>query len=596
MNELDEIKRRIDIISFLSEYIQLKKMGRNFKALCPFHSEKTPSFVVSPERQIWHCFGGCQEGGDIFSFLMKIEGIDFPQALEILSQKAGVKIERKFHLDDKQKLREDILKANQLASNYYNFILTSHKVGIKAREYLKKRKINEKIINSFKLGYAPDNWDSLSKFLLKKGISEYIILKANLGIKSRLGNLIDRFHGRLIFTLKDHRGNIVGFSGRLIPGLTSTHEEAKYINTSETPVYIKGNLLFGLDITKEAIKQKNEVIIVEGEFDLLSSYKEGISNIVAIKGTALTVNQVSLIKRYTDIVVVSLDNDPAGLIAAKRSIEIAESAGMNIKVVQTPLGKDPDECVNLNPSAWKKAVDTAVPFYDFILNSALKKYNRSDAYEKKKIADEVLPFYSRISNTIVQSHYISLLSKQINVTEEKITILADKLNKVKSIGEKIQQKEKDKKIKISVEEYLLSLILQMPSLVELLDIINLQDLKKTISAFTDSAVKKIAVYLLDFIGKQSNSVFSAVDFIKTLPVELMTAADKAYLFELNDIMIEKGAFKKELLKTKDKLLYKYYKNLLVNISSGLENVDEVRLSEINKEFTEIQNNLKKVDR
>ncbi len=280
-----EIKKKIDIISFIGSFISVKKSGRNYKALCPFHQEKTPSFVISPDRQIWHCFGACQDGGDIIRFLMKWENITFIEALRELAEKAGVKL-AKVNLEDKTwKKKERLLSINFLASEFFEYILQKTSIGEKAQSYLKKRKLDPRISKKFQLGYAPASWDSLLNFLKKKKFSEYEIVESGLMVKSERGRIYDRFRGRLIFPIKDARENVIGFSGRT---LDENVKEAKYINTPETPLYHKRETLFGINVAKEAIKNEKNVMIVEGEFDVISPFQQGIENIVAIKGSALT--------------------------------------------------------------------------------------------------------------------------------------------------------------------------------------------------------------------------------------------------------------------------------------------------------------------
>jgi len=329
MTDVELVKSKIDIVSFLSDYITLKKAGRNFKALCPFHSEKTPSFVVSPERQSWHCFGSCGEGGDVISFLEKWENLEFLEALRILAKKVGVTLSN-YTPSSQTQLKDRLIEANHLASEFYHYLLVNHKIGKRAREYLESRRIKNETIKTFMLGYAPESWDSLLKYLLKKGYQTGEIHQAGLVVKSDRGRYYDRFRGRLMFTLCDHRGNVIGFSGRLLDeeihseykrGVYSERERgAKYVNTAETPVYIKGNTLYGLYITKEAIKKEKEAVLVEGEFDMLSSFQAGAANVCAIKGSALTEGQLLLLKRYTENLILALDSDFAGSEAAKRGI------------------------------------------------------------------------------------------------------------------------------------------------------------------------------------------------------------------------------------------------------------------------------------
>jgi DNA primase len=292
---VEQIKAKIDIVTLTSEYLELRKSGRNYKGLCPFHGEKTPSFYVSPERGTWHCFG-CHEGGDVITFLQKWENIEFIEALKILADKVGVTLSG-FTPTESFSQKEKIIAINHLASEFYHYLLMTHPVGKNALEYLKSRHIKPETMKTFALGYSPNSWDNLKKFLNKKGYDNEDLVTAGLVIRSERGTYYDRFRGRVMFALRDSRGNTIGFSGRVLPG--SDEKSAKYINSPETPVYIKGHTLYGLDISKEAIKKEKYAVVVEGEVDLIASFQSGITNVVAIKGSAFTAEQVVLLKRYT---------------------------------------------------------------------------------------------------------------------------------------------------------------------------------------------------------------------------------------------------------------------------------------------------------
>ncbi len=462
MTDTDQIKQKIDIVTLISEYVPLKKTGANYKGLCPFHAEKTGSFIVSPERQIWHCFGGCQDGGDIFKFLMRIENMDFLEALKILAKRAGVKLES-HQSSATSDLKDRIFSANFLASEYYNYILTSHPLGKKARGYLADRKITDNSIKLFRIGYAPNSWDSLLKFLTKKGYSFAEMEAAGLVSKSGIGKYFDRFRGRVIFTLCDQRGNVVGFAGRL---LDSDAKEAKYINTSETICYTKGNVLYGLNITHDEIKKEGFVIAVEGEIDAIQSYQAGVRNVVAIKGSALTAGHVNLLKRYTEKIYLSLDADFAGDAAAHRGIEIADQAGLDIKVVTFHDGKDPDELIKKNPALWREAIEKAVSFYDYVIDSALEKYDQKSAEGSKKIVSDVAKFLEPIDNLVVKNHYLKKLAEKLGIPQNILeSQLAKEFKKSfinrSPLATSPQPLATIKSRSELLEEYLLSLLLQV---------------------------------------------------------------------------------------------------------------------------------------
>jgi len=347
MDQIEEVKKRTDIVDLISEYIALKKAGRNFKARCPFHEEKTPSFIVSPELQIFKCFG-CGAGGDAIKFLQLYEKMEFWEAVEALAQRAGVKLIRR-RVSRNEQAKRRLYEINSLVTEFYHFLLTKHEVGRTALGYLVRRGIKPESIETFKLGFSPKKAETITSFLKKKGYAVPEILQAGVAVSTRRGSLLDRFRGRLIFPLYNHRGNVVGFSGRLIPGIPLP-EEAKYINTSETMIYHKGENLYGLWLTKREIQKKKKAIVVEGEFDLISSYQAGVTNIVALKGTAFTEDQARLINRFAETAILALDADLAGDEAVKRSAQVADSVGLDVRVTLLPEGfKNPDEVAKKEP-------------------------------------------------------------------------------------------------------------------------------------------------------------------------------------------------------------------------------------------------------
>ena len=412
MDQVEEVKQKTDIVALINEYLPLKKAGRNYRANCPFHGEKTPSFMVSPELQIYKCFG-CSESGDAFSFLEKYEGMEFYEALKFLAQRTGVKLKA---IGDKQySEREKLYEINELAGKFYQYILAKHPAGKIARQYvLQKRGLKPETIKTFGIGFAPDIPDLLSKFLLKKKYNHYDIEKTGLVFVGR-GRVFDRFRGRVTFPLYDHRGNCIGMAGRILPEY-ERKEVGKYINSPETPVYHKGNVLYGLNATRSEIKREKYAVVVEGEVDLISSWQAGIKNIVAIKGTALTPEQIKVLSRLTSKLVLALDSDLAGDSAARRGIEIAQSQGMEVRVVRTGEYKDPDEFARADPEGLKKAIQTAENVWDFLIEVIFAKHDPNTGEGKAKISREIVPILASIEDKIVQSHYISLVAKKLDVT------------------------------------------------------------------------------------------------------------------------------------------------------------------------------------
>jgi DNA primase len=416
-DQAGEIKAKVDIITILSEYLDLKKSGRNYKALCPFHSEKTPSFMVSQELQIYKCFG-CGEGGDVYDFLQKYEGMDFYEALKYLAEKAGVKL--KPLAPGRKGEKEKFYEINNQALRFYHYLLTKHKIGKKALSYLvKNRKIEIDSIKTFRLGYSPESPYALKRYLGdKKGVSQDDLVRAGL-ILIKEGRVFDRFRDRIIFPLYDHRGNVLGFAGRTLPG-EKNKDLAKYINSPETPVYHKSDVLYGLNNTKKEIRDEGFAVIVEGELDMISSWQSGVRNVVAIKGSALTQEQVKLLSRFTQKVVLALDADVAGDAASRRGIQIAEKEGFEIKVAKLGKYKDPDDLARSDPEKLQKCIKRSVGIWDFLIDSIFARFGGEGGVQKAKLSKELIPVLSSISDRIVQSHYIQLAAKRLGVSEEAV--------------------------------------------------------------------------------------------------------------------------------------------------------------------------------
>lgn len=431
---LEEIKSRIDLAELIQSYVRLHKAGINYKANCPFHHEKTPSFFVSPTRQIWHCFG-CGKGGDAFKFIMEIEGHDFPEAMRLLAQRAGVVIR---HEDpavrsERNRLYDICEEATKI------FVETLSKTSA-AKNYVKSRGLTDETQHEFRVGFAPQSWDYLLRELKDKGFKPEDIEKAGLAIKSQERNSwYDRFRSRIMFPVADGSGRIVGFSGRIfeeVPtrsavgtptsGLKDQSVGAKYINTPQTLIYDKSRVLYGFDKAKQEIRSKNQVVIVEGQMDCLMSYQAGVKNAIAVSGTALTPQQLKTIKRLCDRVVSSFDTDTAGESATKRSLALASQFEFECRVATIPSGKDPADTVFENPQLWTDAVNSAKPVVEFYFDKALKEKNPKEAQGKKEIAAIVLPWISALSNEIERAHWIKTLAQSLGVGEE---VVQKELNK-----------------------------------------------------------------------------------------------------------------------------------------------------------------------
>ncbi len=416
---LEEIRNRCDIVDIISDYVHLKPAGKGFKGLCPFHGEKTPSFMVSPEKQLFHCFG-CGEGGNVFNFLMKYEKISFFEAVKMLAKKSGVSLpvdEEKENILNKQK--EELYKLNNLAANYYRESLLKTNQGKKIINYLKKRGINDTSVEKYKLGYAPPDWDALTNFLKKKGYSYEELIKARIINKSKIeGKYIDYFRDRIIFPIFNLAGRVIGFGGRALDDSLP-----KYINSPETLVYNKGSNLYSLKFAKEDIRKKGYLIIVEGYTDVLITQQYEFNNVAASLGTALTNKQIDLIKRFTDTVLIAYDADSAGNMATLRSLDLLVKAGLDVKVIDLPQGYDPaDFLIKKGETAFQNLIDRSLSLIDYKLTLLYSKYSIKTIEGKVKIVKGILPTLSVMGDEDEVRAQTKKISEELKLSDEAIRI------------------------------------------------------------------------------------------------------------------------------------------------------------------------------
>lgn len=580
MDQVAQVREKIDIVALISEYIPLKKAGRNFKANCPFHNEKTPSFVISAERQIWHCFG-CGKGGDCFTFLMLYESLEFPEALRILAKKAGIELKFSDIDTGASSKKEKIYKLNRLTMDFYHYLLTKHNVGKKALEYLtKERKLNLKIIESFMLGYSPRIGNSLSKFLLeKKKYMKEDLIEAGLSFP-RNGQMMDFFVNRLMFPLFDHRGNIIGFSGRI---MSQGQQISKYVNTKETLTYRKGEVFFGLNVAKDEIKKENWAIIMEGEFDVISSFQAGIKNAIAVKGTALTQSQAQLISRFSQKVSLCFDQDNAGQEATKRSLSALQKRNLTITVIEAPNGKDPDESIKEDEVAFKKSLKNDVDVYDYLLKKLTEKFNRKTVDGKKKISEEILPVIGEIENEIVKEHYFKKIGEILEISYESIVKQTEKIQKEKIVKvENIVGKEKRKRTEI-LEEYLLALIIQSSfSKVILSKII---DILREFE-FENLAYRKILSQLNIYFS--SHEKFNPEEFLAGLNIEIVPAFDSCFLYPIAPLSLNKT--EEEATRASQELRFLYLREKIKELGLEIKNKEKEGnpdLDSLKQEFSKL---------
>lgn len=527
METKDKVKELVDIVDLVGGYVELKKSGRNYKGVCPFHSEKTPSFMVSPELQIYKCFG-CNKSGDVFSFVEEIEGVDFSTALAQLADRVGVEVESAF-TDPQKKKKELLYKINDNAAQFYQHLLLNHSVGIEAKEYLKKRGITPQAIKDFRIGFAPNNW-STAYDALSKRYSAQDLAAAGLTLPKKSGQgYVDRFRGRIMFPLVGLQGEVLGFSGRTVTG-----DEPKYLNTSETLIFNKSSFIYGLDKAKVEIKHSGAVF-VEGQVDVVSAHQAGLNNVIATSGTSLTQTQLKILKRYTTDITFCFDTDTAGVNAIFRGVDLAEKEDFNITVSVLPEKyKDLDEFVQADPIKAKLHMQEAkLPIYDFFIMSTVKKYDKKTSIGKKKIMNDLTPLFNKIKSPVTLDHYIKRISGELDLSEDTVATLISGDQTDSLITNDSHVKDLPATTislsKKSPHEYILALLLKAD-----LDTTQTILYKLGQKDFTDTVLQQVFVSLKDYLlGRQRR--FEIKYFIKRLDESLQPLVNEMYLWDMGNL-------------------------------------------------------------
>lgn len=479
-SQIDEIKSRLNIVDVISSYIKLQKAGVNYRANCPFHSEKTPSFFVSPARQIWHCFGSCGIGGDIFKFVMQIEGVEFGDALRILASKAGVELVKQ---DPKIKTeRQRLFEMSELACRFFEKQLEESQTGKEAKKYLFDRGMAEETIRKWRLGYSPDSWRGLRDFLVSQGYKTEEIEKAGLILKSEKSQeYFDRFRARIMFPISNSSSQVIGFGARVFKNLTRKDgtPESKYVNSPNTLIYDKSRVLFGLNKAGLEARKKDFSVLMEGYMDVIMAHQAGIENAVATSGTALTSFQLDILRRYSDNIHMCFDMDLAGQTATKKGIDLAQAMSFNIKIITMPENpetpgipfKDSADLVKKDPELLKKAVAESKTIFDFYFEKVLSQFDRKTMEGKKKISKTILPAIKKIQDKIEQDVWIKKLAEVLEVNEDNVL---EELKKAR-IEEDFSFKEeipyiKEEKLtrKALLEQYLSALAFKSPQSLQLI--------------------------------------------------------------------------------------------------------------------------------
>jgi DNA primase len=492
VSTIDEVKDRLDVVEVVSSYLQLNKSGRNYKALCPFHSEKTPSFVVFPDSQRWHCFGACNEGGDVFNFVMKMEGWDFRTALEELAKRAGVELKPPTPAQEEAAEEADRLRGLlSAAARYYHQVLANAPEAGAARRYVEGRRLSDETAEAFLLGYSLPEWEGARNYLTEQGYSVEDLLKAGLVIERESGGTYDRFRDRLMIPIRDGRGRVIGFGARTL----DPDGVPKYLNSPKTPLFDKSRILFGLDMAKRAIRHQDRVVIVEGYMDVMQAHQASYKNVVAQMGTALTEAQLRQLQRYSKRIVLALDPDVAGVQATLHGVEVARDSlekewepvfnprglmgyegrlGVEMRVLQLPSGQDPDDVIRENSQKWPELVEDAVPVVDFYLQLLMEDVDLDDTKAKARVVDELLPVLRAVTNPVEREDYVQKIARSLRVDERAVLARLrsrghGEIKRYRSSGrlgrpDRTEEEAVDRRPEALIEGYCLSMLLRRPDL------------------------------------------------------------------------------------------------------------------------------------
>lgn len=591
MDIVSEIKSRLNVEDVVSQYVTLKKSGKNYKGLCPFHQEKTPSFMVSPEKQLAYCFG-CHKGGDIINFVEEVEGIEFSEAIKVLADKAGIDpadYQNKVSQKHSKSERDELFDIHNKVAAFYSDLLWNSEKGKKVLEYLRGRGLTDEIIRHFEIGYSPDSFDTTHLHLVKKGFSRKMLSLSGVSISkdTQSNEIYDRFRNRLMFPIKDSMGRIVGFGGRAL----KKGDEPKYLNSSDSPIYQKSEILYGFSDAKPEIKNKGNILLVEGYFDVIMSYQVGAQNVVASSGTALTLKQIKLIKRLTKDVIFCFDTDEAGIDAAKRGFELAQTEGMNIQMLTVPEAKDPADFIKENGEKWLDTVFQNIPFMEFCINDFKGRFDINSVDGKKKFLKAVLPYIKFLENSVEKDHYIREIAQKIGAKEVQIY---DELKKVAKQSQKIASEEVTKndptKKKISPINLTLGLIYAYNNILG-------NYLEKIPHEHFSEQQKNIYNHIKDNYNllRTEDDVETKKEFLSSLDsdskrsIELISMFIEEFYSAFNDSMLEKE-IERLIEREKKGLSERKRRSLSVQIGEAEKNGNTDEAKALLQELREIVNN------
>jgi len=595
-DDIELVREKTDLVEFIKQYTPLTQTGQNFKGLCPFHTEKTPSFFVRPDRGMFYCFG-CQRGGDLYSFAMEKENITFGEALELLAKRAGITLTHSGDPTRGQK-KERILQTLTSANDFFQKQLHSDE-GKRGYQYLLERGLTESTIATFQLGYAPDSWDATSAYLSKNGYRQEELINAGLAIassKSRAG-AYDRFRGRVMFPIIDHLGRIVGFSGRSL----ATTEQAKYINSPETIVFSKGSILYGYDKAHEVARKKNYTVLVEGNLDVIALHQSGVTNTVAPLGTGFTPQQLKLLARVSPRLMIVFDADDAGKIAAERAAIEAAAEGFEVKVVTLSSGKDPDEAVKNNFALFKKDLTNAQPAFMFFLSRARQQFPGQSSYDLKQVAAYVFPFIQKTSDNAIKEQLLEQLSRELSLSlpalkkdfeawqQHPKAPSTPQIIKPKNLREQPLSRQE------RMEEYAISLLFNVSE-----GVLSEQTLQQRLNAipphaFTQDIYKDL---FMKIVEKVQTGDLNLTDTIQSTAEELQHITQTLLLRDFGATLDTNNLALEELMKTLRLLEEAYFRRQIRDLSRKKDTLTQgsEEIQSINEEIRTLTQRLRETNR
>ena len=574
MSVVDEIKQKLDLVDLVSQTVKLRKSGRSYAGLCPFHSNtRTPAFYVFPETQTWHCFGACGMGGDIFTFVMKKDNVDFSDALRMLAERAGVQLQRES--SDTSNLKR-LIEINQVAAAYFNYQLKHHAEAERIRAYLEKRKINALSIETFQIGYALNSYNALLEHLKTKGFSVQDISSAGLLASNEDGRVWDRYRGRLMFPIRNRRGEYIAFGARAM----SDDQQPKYLNSPDSPIFSKSDTLYGLDMAKDAIRAENLAIIVEGYTDVVIAHQESFKNVVASLGTALTEKQLSQLSRMTKRYALALDADEAGAAATERGLNLARQAlsyknapvpvgpglivfkerlDAELLILEMPLGRDPDEVILENPDTWRALVSNATPLLDYYFNIQARDVDLQTAQGKSELAKRLLPIIAQVKDNVQRTHYAQELARRTRSDERMILEQLSTLDKADA-PVRVNKTIRDLPHKPNAaryDEYLLVLALREPELLSEIEFLMPEDFDQP---DTRAVYEAFVNYNARAISFDSDEFIESLDEVARETGERLREASKRIQFNPNDAPreLQAAAYRLQLQRYQTELMQLRY--------------------------------------